>query len=1081
MKTMTCTTQIRTLILFVVLVIVVKTTAQEITGSAYHYIQIDSSKQKWGDWADPEWLRYFGLDAGDIDRDGNLDIVSGRYIYHNPGGDMKGKWERTVLDDNVDGILLMNVDNDIYGDLIAMALPNLYWYEAINKEGTQFTKRTIGSVPATSHVNSQGFEKAQLLNAGQSEIVIAGNGNIYALKIPKGEDVFKPWPVHLICENTSDEGIGIGDLDGDGDADIAAGRRPEGKDEPTILVWFENPGHLDTSWKEYLIGESVHPIDRVVIADFNGDNKGDIALTEERYPGLEPDAHFWWFQQKSAGEWERHLIIQQYSMNNLDLADFDNDGDMDLLTAEHKGEALSLQWWENNGEGSFVKNTIDTGKENHLGTQWVDLDLDGDLDIIGAGWDHYQYMHLWRNDKVRSFKSGSLYKDYPWSPTMSKDKGKFLRVGGKLDYKSSEEHFPQNLHREGYISLGTDVDLKGAAAAEVIVERIQSHEDTKNLRISFNEGNLIKIPEPARIPEPRTDYMFHTNIRVPVPLSDIKHGDNSFKLTVDPHQRWDWPQNLVYGIVLRVYYSSNVGNENQHKIVGLEENGTIAEELSLSLSGEDLEQFERVRYIGLYNDVNYQGDGQYRQWQQDLHRGQPTIFIGESTAPPYKVHWDTEWIPDQSKGMAISALLTDKEGKTRVLQPVTGLSLDRDHRVSLIKPSQQDPFWTTRNDVHKETLEIPIEPQSITAVNAYLKSWSPCYTAGIRINDKLIEDQNEYPCYDSFWHELPISDMGVLKEGVNVLETLKTPLHNGKMVHGMDVQWPGIMLKIKHQRNASVISFSEEEYEGRPHIKVTTSSAIYYYDKAGGGFSRILDPMGNDWISYRNKPWNEYPASAASAFRGLPNLVYSSKTQNGAGHPGHDKCISEVIGANTIVTRSINGPWSWVWTFYDSHAIMKMLSTEEGIPYWFLYEGTPGGKYDIESYSFGTNLTGPINEKPDYFKGTVAYGDYQWAYFNRSGVPYAFYLAQVENDQRTDMMSYLGSTDSGAESKDGMTVFGFGRGEEATPLLREKHSFVIGIYPQSITNKAEHKEFEEHIDKLLTHVKSTLKKIAINK
>ncbi|MBX2815943.1 MAG: VCBS repeat-containing protein, partial [Saprospiraceae bacterium] len=365
----------------------------------WKYIQIDSTKQKWGDWAEPNWLRYFGLDAGDVDRDGCIDIVSGRYLYRNPCADMEAHWERQSLDDNVDAILMINIDDDPYADIIAQALPDLYWFEAIDQEASAFTRRKIATVPATSHVNSQGFVKGDLDSDEREEIVIAGNGNIYAIKIPNDPHT-QDWPTSLICANTSDEGIGIGDINGDGHLDIAAGRRPEGEGEPTILTWFRNPGNLTAVWVDQVVGGTDHPIDRIKIGDINGDKKPDIIVTEERYPGLEPDAHLYWFAQPNGeGPWERHTIVQQYSMNNLDATDMDRDGDLDVLTNEHKGTKLALQWWINDGQGTFIKRTIDTGKENHLGTQLVDLDRDGDLDIIGAGWDQYRFMHVWRNDK----------------------------------------------------------------------------------------------------------------------------------------------------------------------------------------------------------------------------------------------------------------------------------------------------------------------------------------------------------------------------------------------------------------------------------------------------------------------------------------------------------------------------------------------------------------------------------------------------------------------------------------------------------------------------------------------------------
>lgn len=376
--------------------------AQTATINDWQYVQIDNQKGKWGDEGQPAWLRYFGLDMGDINGDGYLDVLSGKYLYLNPGGDMAGKWKRSVLPQNVDGVFIMDIDGDELPDLIAQALPDVFWFEATDATASNWTGRKIGQVPATSHTNSQGFERGQLIAGGKEEFVMAGDGDIYLFEVPANPET-DTWKVQLISENTSDEGIGLGDIDGDGDLDIAAGRRPEGGAEPLIVVWFENPGHATSMWTATEIGTGNHPVDRVEIGDLNGDGKADIIIAEERWPGLEPDANLFWYQQPASpktGNWARQRIVTQYSMNNLDIADLDMDGDLDLITNEHKGPRLETQLWKNDGQGNFSKYLIDTGKENHLGTQLADLDGDGDLDLVGAAWDNYAQMHLWRNDYI---------------------------------------------------------------------------------------------------------------------------------------------------------------------------------------------------------------------------------------------------------------------------------------------------------------------------------------------------------------------------------------------------------------------------------------------------------------------------------------------------------------------------------------------------------------------------------------------------------------------------------------------------------------------------------------------------------
>jgi hypothetical protein len=146
--------------------------------------------------------------------------------------------------------------------------------------------------------------------------------------------------------------------------------------------------------------------EHIVIADINGDSRPDVVVSEERYPGPDPDASLYWFEQPGdpkSRTWKKHVVVTEYSLNNLDVADVDRDGDFDVITCEHKGPKgkFRLQIFENDGKGHFTEHIADRGKESHLGALVADMDSDGDLDIISAAWDNYQYLHLWRNDAIK--------------------------------------------------------------------------------------------------------------------------------------------------------------------------------------------------------------------------------------------------------------------------------------------------------------------------------------------------------------------------------------------------------------------------------------------------------------------------------------------------------------------------------------------------------------------------------------------------------------------------------------------------------------------------------------------------------
>lgn len=378
--------------------------AQPLASDQWTYLALDSTREMMDPKDGPGWLRSFGMDASDINNDGYMDIVAGKYFYLNPGGDMTGPWKRSAFGFALDGYLFVDVDGDALADIIAEDLPEVVWLEADDLNGSSWTARKIGEVPRTGHKNGQGARAADLTGDGRVDILLAAEGGIHVAEIPSAPEQ-GDWGFRLIASSHSDEGIGVGDVDGDGDLDLAFGDSREAGEHAELLYWAENPGHLDGLWTKHLVSNQVEVVDRVEMADFNGDGKMDIALAEERYPGKEPNSNLRVFLAPdnvwSGGPWEHRVVVTQWSMNNLDAKDMDNDGDVDLVTNEHMGTEHKTEIFLNDGEANFSPQLVGTGAEMHLGARCFDLDSDGDMEVIGVGWNDYSTLHLYRNDALR--------------------------------------------------------------------------------------------------------------------------------------------------------------------------------------------------------------------------------------------------------------------------------------------------------------------------------------------------------------------------------------------------------------------------------------------------------------------------------------------------------------------------------------------------------------------------------------------------------------------------------------------------------------------------------------------------------
>lgn len=181
----------------------------------------------------------------------------------------------------------------------------------------------------------------------------------------------------------------LGDVDGDGDIDIAI------RDG-----WIENPGDpTETPWPKHNF-QAKGPSGKVDIGDIDGDGRLDIVVSSEE----KTDGIIWYRNPggNAEGSWAATNVIAPDSgwkgLHSLQLADFDDDGDLDVFTAEmHDRQDQRVAICENaNGQGQTWSIHILSRSGTH-NAKVADLNGDGALDIAGKNYDKDKRPRIWIN------------------------------------------------------------------------------------------------------------------------------------------------------------------------------------------------------------------------------------------------------------------------------------------------------------------------------------------------------------------------------------------------------------------------------------------------------------------------------------------------------------------------------------------------------------------------------------------------------------------------------------------------------------------------------------------------------------
>ncbi len=173
----------------------------------------------------------------------------------------------------------------------------------------------------------------------------------------------------------------VGDVDRDGDLDVVIVKNLEGH-----LLWFENSGAPTDGklWLRHVITLDLPGAYDVALADFDQDGDLDVAGSSWVLGN-----QFAWFENDGMpadGDWKKHMIEKDVAeTRTMRAADFDGDGDMDLLGTARKVQQVI--WYENHRDaGSVVwkKHLIDDKSPCPTHGNPADMDGDGDLDVVMA-------------------------------------------------------------------------------------------------------------------------------------------------------------------------------------------------------------------------------------------------------------------------------------------------------------------------------------------------------------------------------------------------------------------------------------------------------------------------------------------------------------------------------------------------------------------------------------------------------------------------------------------------------------------------------------------------------------------------